>query len=154
MGCSKLIVLILIPAMLAGQNGQLSDAARRLKNKPRWGRVELTWVDGRREDGRIVFVTDRFVTFETDSKPSTCKDVELSEVAEVHWLTNPSNNAAEAASIIILAPFALAFAIGDQFRRLSPPVQPLEGDWKSQSLDGVPSSLSFRGSFVRGWGRR
>ena len=85
MGYDKLIPMMLIPALLLGQNSQLSDAARVLLSKPQVGSAQLTWLGGRKQDGRIVRVTDQFVTFVTNQKPSTSENVDLSKIAAVQW---------------------------------------------------------------------
>ncbi|HEY6393675.1 MAG TPA: hypothetical protein VIX89_20500, partial [Bryobacteraceae bacterium] len=149
----KLIPLILFPATLLGQDAQLSEAARQLLSKPRLGSAQLTWSDGRKEDGRIVRVTDQFVTYVTNRKPSSCENVELSKVAAVQWRNAPKGgSSSEAAAAVylgaVLSPFFVVHEVGDPFRRMFPPLQPLRGQWESihRSRTGVKSTLHFQGS--------
>jgi hypothetical protein len=155
MGRDTLILLILIPATLVGQNSQLSEAAAKLLRKPRLGSAQITRPDGLREDGRIVRVTDQFVTLET--KPSSCENIELSKIAAVRWLgTTDSRSATDFGGTVllgaILAPQFAGYAIADPFRRISPPLQPLRGTWETvaQSRGGDISSMEFKGSTVEG----
>jgi hypothetical protein len=53
MGRDTLILLILIPATLVGQNSQLSEAAAKLLRKPRLGSAQITRPDGLREDETV-----------------------------------------------------------------------------------------------------
>jgi hypothetical protein len=152
-----LILLILIPATMAGQNRQLSEAAAKLLRKPQLGNAQLTRSDGRKDEGRIVRVTDQFITFETNSKPSSCENVELSKVAAVHWLGTTNNrSASEFGGIVLLgallAPQFAGYAIADPFRRISPPLQPLRGTWEAvnQSRGGSASTMKFKGSTIEG----
>ena len=160
MGRDTLIHLILIPATLVGQNSQLSPPATKLLRKPKLGNAQITRLDGLREDGRIVRVTDQFVTFEM--KPSSCENIELSKIAAVRWLGTASNRrvsngpASEFGGTIllgaVLVPYLAGYAIADPFRRMSPPLQPLRGTWEAvaQSRDGNTSSMKFKGSTVEG----
>jgi hypothetical protein len=157
MAYEKLGRFILLPAMLLGQNSQLSDAAQKLLNKPRLGRAQLTWADGRTQRGRIVRVTDQFIAFETNIRPPVCENVELSKVAGVQWLRTPGEGSAgsRAAGIVfvgaILAPFYVGHAAADPFKRISPPMRPLSGSWERNgpSRGGLKSSLVFRGNTVQ-----
>lgn len=158
MGYDKLIPMMLIPALLLGQNSQLSDAARELLSKPRVGSAQLTWLGGRKEDGRIVRVTDQFVTFERNGKPSTCENVELSKVAAVQWSRAPkSSSSSDLAGIVlagaVLSPFFAANAVADPFRRLFPPRHPLRGEWETirRSHGGFRTTLTFKGSTIQSW---
>jgi hypothetical protein len=146
---NKLIFLILIPAMLVGQNGQLSDAARKLLDKPRLGSAQLTLSDGSLEDGLIVRVTDQFLALQTNHNPLTCENVALSSVASVHWLPTPGRDGVggEVAFWAIYSPFFAGGATAGIFRGTSSQLKPLRGNWES---DGGKSTLEFDGSFVTG----
>jgi hypothetical protein len=150
----KLLHILLISGLVAGQTNQaqLSEAARKLLRRPRTGDARLTWPDGRKKKGQIIRVTDQFVTFEAKNR-SSCEDVELSKIANVHWLGTPRQDAAgrvEAAIVIgaFAAPFYLGYAIADPFRRISPPLRPLSGTWESIG-DGGKSTLEFKGLTVQ-----
>src|ERR1700680_3523294 len=112
--------------MLLGQNSQnskLSDAAQKLVNRPRLGSAQLTWTDGRAEQGRIVRVTDQFIAFWTNTRPVTCENVELSKVAAVQWLhtTGEGGAVSHAAEAVyfgaILAPFYIGNAVANPLKR-------------------------------------
>jgi hypothetical protein len=157
MGCFKLILLTLIPVTLVAQNDQLSEAARKLLRKPRVGNAQVTRSDGRQDDGRIVRVTDQFVTFETSIKPPSCENIELSKIVAVRWLGTTNNRpSSEYGAIVllgaVLAPQFAGYAIADPFRRISPPLQPLRGTWEAvaQSRGGSTSAMDFKGSTVEG----
>jgi hypothetical protein len=157
MAYEKLARLMLLPAMFLGQNSQLSDAAQKLVNKPRLGSAQLTWADGRTEQGRIVRVTDQFIAFWRNTRPATCENVELSKVAAVQWLrttgergagSHAAERAAEVAYVgAILAPFYVGNAVANPFKRISPPLNPPYGSWESSgpSPGGLKSSLVFMG---------
>jgi hypothetical protein len=148
---AKLILLILMPAMLLGQDNQLSEAARELLNQPRLGSAQLTWSDGRKEDGRVVRVTDQFVTFDANRKPSTCENVELSKIEAVQWQSSSENLGSAVLLGAVLSPFYMGSAVADPFHRMFPPLRPLRGIWESirRSNNGVKSSLYFDGSTVQ-----
>lgn len=158
MGRDTLILLILIPVMLVAQNSQPSADAAKLLRKRQLGQARITRLDGVTEDGRIVRVTDQFVTFET--KPSSCENIELSKIGAVHWLGNTNNGlasnhpAAEFGGTIllgaVLAPLFAGYAIADPFRRVSPPIQPLRGTWEAVAQSRDTSSMEFKGSTVEG----
>lgn len=153
----KLILpLILIPATLIGQSVQLSEAARKLLSNPRSGNAQLTWSDGRKEDGRIVWVTDQFVTFVTNTTPSGCENVDLAKIAAVLWGPNSGSNplsnfGGDVLLGAVLSPLFVGHAVANPFRRMSPPLAPLRGQWELiRPLPGVVrSSLVFEGSSVR-----
>jgi hypothetical protein len=155
-GYDKLIPLIVIPAMLLGQDGQLSEAARTLLIKPRPGPAQLTWIGGRKEYGYIARVTDQFVTFVTKSDPKNCENVELSQVAAVRWTPVPRENRLLRTGGIafvgaVLSPFYAGHEVAEPFHRMFPPLKPLRGKWESISLSpgGGRSSLYFDGSTVQ-----
>jgi hypothetical protein len=156
MAYEKLARFMLLPAMLLGQNPQLSDAAQKLVNRPRLGIAQLTWVDGRTQKGRIVRVTDQFIAFETNIRPPVCESVELSKVAAVQWFRTPGEGGAgsRAAGVVflgaILAPFYVGNAAADPFKRISPPLNPLRGSWElnGPSRGALKSSLVFKGKTV------
>ena len=145
----KLILLILIPAMLAGQSGELSQAARKLVTRPRVGEARLTLSDGRTEDGRILQITDHFLTFRASQSPFGCEDIEISRVAAVHWLSTQGIGLGDSIYYaIILAPFFAGYVIVNVFRGMSTP--PLQGRWESVAQPGVlKSTLEFNGSTVK-----
>ena len=155
MAYRQFVYLILLPAMLAGQDAKLSDAARELVDKPRLGRAKITLVDGTAQEGRVKRVTDEFIAFE-HYKPLACEDVELSNITAVQWLQSPRQPGARArmADVIfggaILAPFAGVDAIADAFKGLSPPLKPLRGSWEIRERRGAPTSiLEFEGNTVQ-----
>ena len=157
MAYRKLARFILLPALLVGQNSQLSDAARKLVSKPRLGSAQLTWADGRTQKGRIVRVTDQFIAFETNVRPAACENVELSKVAAVHWFRTPGeggagSRAAEGVFLgAILAPFYIGNAVTDPFKRISPPLKPLRGYWEfsGPSAGVLKRSLVFTDNTVQ-----
>ncbi len=155
MAYDKLIPLIVIPALLLGQD-QLSEAAQELLSKQQFGFAQLTLSDGRNEDGRIVRVTDQFVTFVTNRKPPGCENVELSKVAAVFW--HPASkriSSSELGSAVylgaVLSPFFVIHEAADPFRRMFPPLRPPRGEWESirPSPGGEKSSLYFDGETVK-----
>jgi hypothetical protein len=149
----KLLHVLLIPVLAAAQADppQLSEAARKLLRKPRSGNARLTFSDGKKVDGQVLWVTDQFVTFQTRTRLS-CEDVEWSRVADVRWLGTPIREAVTlpVAYIwvgIFTGPFYIGNIIANVFRRISPPLRPPGGRWESVG-DGGKSSLDFKGSTV------
>lgn len=154
--CERLIGLLLIPAIIAGQNAHLSKAVWSLLAKPRTGNARLTWADGRIENGYVSRVTGQFVTFMMSPKPpgSTCENVELSNVAALQWL--PASHSGDNFAAVGLLGAALsvgfsAHAVANTFRRMSPPMEPLRGSWDAAHPPTglISSSLEFEGSSVR-----
>jgi hypothetical protein len=150
----KLIPLILIPVLLAGQSDQLSLAARRLLEHPRSGEAELTWADGRKAEGYIRRVTDQFVSF-SSVQPFACENVPLTNITAVQWLHTSNNFGArelgEAAFLFtVLSPFFVAHEIADPIHRMAPPLHHLKGNWASIQHPGESkSSFTFGGSKVQ-----
>ncbi len=157
MALEKIASLLLLPVMLAGESAQSSDTAKQLVKKPRLGSAQLTWVDGRRQKGHIARVTDQFVAFQTDTRPMSCENVKLSEIATVQWLRTSRGPGAgsQLAGVLfvgaILAPFYVGHAVADPFKRMSPPLKPLGGSWESggPSRALIKSSLEFKGNTVQ-----
>jgi len=140
--------------MIWGQNSQLTPAAQKLLKRPRLGSAQLTWVDGRTQKGRVVRVTDQFISFETNITPPACENVELSNVAAVQWFERVgagSHSAGEVLLGTLLAPFYVGSVATGPFKRISPPTKPLHGSWEpSRPPRGlVQSSFVFEGNVVQ-----
>ncbi len=157
MAFDRLARFILLPAMLFGQDPQLSDGAQKLVNKPRLGSVRLTWTDGRSQMGRIVRVTDQFIAFETSIRPAVCEDVELSKTAAVQWLRTSGKGAGASDAAVtvllgaVLVPSYIGNAFANPFKRISPPLKPLSGSWELTGSPGgaIERSLDFAGNTVQ-----
>lgn len=134
--------MILLPAMLLGQNGHLSDAAQKLLDKPRLGDAQLTLTDGRKPKGRIVRVTDQYVVLD-------CDDIPLSKVVSVQWIHTFQGARIATEQVLYLswlAPFYAFVAVKYSFQRRFPPLKPLSGSWEH---DGTAESrLRFGGNVV------
>jgi hypothetical protein len=161
------LVGLLVPSLMAGQekgggsdrsapNNKISEAVIKLLRKPRLGSAQLSWRAGRTQKGRILRVTDQFIAFETSQRPRACENVELSEIAAVQSLHTPGEPGAgsHVADVLLfsafLAPFYVADAIANPFKRISPPIKPLRGSWEGGGSRGIPeSSLEFTGGTVR-----
>jgi hypothetical protein len=130
--------------MLVAQTGALSDAARDLVRKPKPGYAQLTLVDGRKEEGRILRVTDDFVSFRGRGR---CEDIELAKIAKIRRLRTPGQPPAdvedyigEAIMLGMLVPFASVSWAMEKLK--SPP------SWESGG--GVGGRLKFNGLVVKG----
>jgi hypothetical protein len=142
----------------------LSASVKKLLRKAWLGSAELTMRDGRTESGRIVRVTDEFISLATNPRPLDCEDVPLSAVTTVRWLPAPKvrgqpGATSEAVSDAVQMVFFGAFVwvpllveepIATLFQRISPPLKPLSGSW---DLDGsshgdLQSTLEFQGRAV------
>lgn len=141
----------------APPNHKISEAAGKLLRKPRLGSAQLTWANGRKQKGRILRVTDQFIAFETDFRRSACKNVELSQIADVKFFPGPGHPGpgSEVGNVVggvflvaFLAPFMVADAIAEPFRQT--PLKPLRGTWQSggASHDPLYSTLEFTGNKV------
>jgi hypothetical protein len=125
------LCLILIPALLAAQpeTSPLSPSVKELLRKPQLGEASLTRNDGTVLNGRVVRVTDRFVTLKSGP---TCENVEVSSVAEIKAVQTkqPFKMADLGGGIafLLLAPvWLVAWLLS-----LSPGAQdPLLGEWQS-----------------------
>jgi hypothetical protein len=150
-------LLVLPSAMLLAQNATLSDDARTLLRKPRVGTARLTLTDGQALSGRILRVTDAFISFLANTHPPVCENVEFSKIATVQWVhidkhAGAGTIVAEGAFLgAVLAPFLIADAVADPFKRFSPPLKPLSGTWESRGQPGSApkASLVFKGTTVR-----
>jgi len=161
------MVGLLVPALMAGQergagsgrsvpDSKLSASVIQLLQKPRLGNAKLTWRDGRTQEGLIVRVTDQFIAFETNQRPRGCENVELSEIATVQSLhTRGGEDVVSLVAEVTLfaaffAPFLVADAVVEPFKRVSPPMNPLRGTWESGGSRAVPrSTLEFTDGTVR-----
>ena len=153
----KLASFILLPAVVLAQNPHLSEAARKLVNKPRLGLAQLTLSDGRTQEGRIRRVTDEFVALETNPRPNKlCENIARSRVAELRWLPTPGTNptAKDAGAAVLIGAFlGIAYAenaVSNPFRRIAPPLNPPRGSWelRGSSRDSFTSSLEFKRNTV------
>jgi hypothetical protein len=118
--------------------------------KVKLGNAELTLTDGRREIGRILRVTDQFVSFQWGG---ACEDIAPSNIVKVHQLRTPGehhtdvgDDVGEAIMLSVLVPIASLSWAAEKLK--SPPVSPLRGRW--QSSGSVDGRLDFRGSIVEG----
>jgi hypothetical protein len=171
--CQRVVAISLAlclpaPAQEKGEGSvataDLSASVKKLLRKPRLASAELTLRNGRTESGRIVRVTDEFISLATYPRPLACEDVRLSEVTDVRWLPAPKaprqpGAASEAASdavqmvlfgAFVWVPLLVEEPIATLFQRISPPLKPLSGSW---NLDGpshsdLQSTLEFQGHAV------
>ena len=167
--CQRVVVVSLalclpVPAQEKGEgsvaNANFSAPVKKLLRKPRLGSAELTLGDGRTESGRIVRVTDEFISLATYPRPIDCEDVPLSAVTDVRWLPAPRvprqpgavSDAVQMAffGAFVWVPVLVVDPITALFQRISPPLKPLSGSW---SLDGsshsdLQSTLEFQGHAV------
>lgn len=140
-------------------NAHLSASVKKLLRKPRVGSAELTLRYGRTESGRIVRVTDEFISLAT-LRRLDCEDVPLSAVTAVRWLPEPRaqgqpSTVSYAVQMVfvgafIWVPLLVEEPITTLFQRISPPLKPLSGSW---DLDGsshsdLQSTLEFQGRAV------
>jgi hypothetical protein len=140
-------------------NARPSASVKKLLRKARLGSAELTMRDGRTESGRIVRVTDEFISLATNAPSLACEDVQLSEVTAVRWLPTPkvpqqpsavSDAMRMVLPVLLLSPLFVEGPIATLFQRVSPPLKPLSGSW---DLDGsshsdLHSTLDFGGHAV------
>jgi hypothetical protein len=142
----------------------LSVSVKKLLRNPRVGSAELTLRDGQTKSGRIVRVTDEFISLATYTGALSCEDVPLSAVTTVRWLPTPKaprqpGAASEAASYAVQMVFFGAFVwvplfveepIATLFQRISPPLKPLSGSWDldESSHGDLRSTLEFQGHAV------
>jgi|SRR5579862_5052704 len=156
MSRKQLLAFLFLP-VLPAQNAPLTEAARKLANKPRLGLSELRWRNGQTKEGRIVRVTREFVAFETvHTRPHGCEIVALPDIADVQWRREP-NRASEATNLpavllvgAMLGPAYVANAVSDPFKRISPPLEPLRGHWErnGKPTDALENGLLFKGNTV------
>lgn len=140
----KIARFILFPAVLLAQDARLSDAAKKLISKPRLGNAQLTWTDGRTQDGRITRASGQLVAFRTNAVPAVCENVELSKLAAVQWQSTGSDASVVSGAVgavyaaAVLTPSYIAGVVAGPFKRISPPLKPLRGIWE---LDGGPKAV-------------
>lgn len=155
----RFALLAVLPAVLLGQSVNLSNDARKLLKRPHLGNAQLTLVDGRAMNGRVVRITDAFIAFATNTYPPVCENVELSKIATVQWVRMRgqagAGTIAGAGYVVLLsallAPSYVANTVANPFKRISPPLTPLSGTWRSSGQPGTASesSLVFKGTAVR-----
>jgi hypothetical protein len=140
-------------------NDNLSPSVKKLLRKPRLGSAELTWKDGRTEQGSILRVTGEFIAFETGRRPLACEDVGPSEIATVRWLPASRTQGAPGGFSytvdlvffgLLMGPWFVEDGVATLFQGISPPLKPPRGTWKTgKSPRGSPqSSLEFNGQDV------
>jgi hypothetical protein len=98
---------LLIPALIAGPNDQLSEPARKLLRKPRLGNARVAWVDGTQSNGYILRITNQSVAF---LHSGACESVDLARIAKVRSLPD-RDRTFEAIMMVLAAPLYLIYPL-------------------------------------------
>jgi len=153
---SALVTLLVVSlAATPVPNGEIPVTARKLLTKPRYSHVEVIRTDGRIEKGILLRVTNKFVALQPLPRTAACEDIPLSEVAAWRWLPLPGRKISDVAKkplwMIAFAPGLIAEVVAEPFRKISPPLNPLRGEWEvvGGSRGGTKGSLNFRGATVK-----
>jgi hypothetical protein len=138
----RLIAFLLIPAMLMSQTADV--------RKMKLGNAELTLAGGSKKTGRIVRVTDEFVSLQGSG---ACEDIEYSKIVKVRRLRTPREHGYGVQDYIgvvfflsFVTPIEAGYWVVGELK--PPPLKPLRGTWESGG--NVEGRLDFQGLAVKG----
>ena len=149
-----LVCAVLIPALLVGSGEGGSDSVQKLLRKPRYALARISFTDGTHAQGVASRVTSQFVTLR---EASSCRNVELAQIASVKWLPNQGDPLGDTltliAMVVIASPVLIPLAIVELLGHKDENNSPVRGHWESTptSPDGMISRIEgdYGGGFVR-----
>jgi hypothetical protein len=139
-----LVSAILIPALMVASGGGADDSVQKLLRKPRFGVARIDFADGTQAAGTVSRVTTQFLTLH---ETSTCRNVEVAQIASVKWYPNQGDSLGfkDIGLMVISSPIWIPWVVASALEDRDE-TSPLDGDWESISTppDGKISRIKPR----------